>query len=520
MTDFEIVFLLNPDSMDNLPKSRWTGILQSDAWDDMFQYNTLFHLSLVDMKGVKHEIGETKIAQFNMGETIRSPKVPRKFSNFDGSFFSLGQDSSYYENLYKLGPEISMQVLLALKDAAADLDLFNKALSERVTEVSLLRSVSKTTVRGQYHRLIHGGALLSEYKFSYKHENLVSRSQEPMELLFEVKPESNPPTNIHVLIGRNGVGKTYLLNSIIRGVVADIIPSQPANELTINPTSSIKDSFANLVSVSFSAFDPFRAQPEHQSNNSIRSVYIGLNQGAGDNKKGNAPKSLEILEEEFVGSLKVCLKGARIPRWLRAVSILETDPVFQEANVSTLPKNMDSLREQSLRLFRRLSSGHKIVLLTITRLVETVEERTLVLLDEPEAHLHPPLLSAYIRALSDLLTDRNGVAIVATHSPVVLQEVPQKCVWKLNRVGTITIAERPESETFGENVGVLTREAFGLEVTHSGFHTMLRYAVAENVGFDAVNAHFNFELGTEARAIVQALIAAQGNDSRSDKCAS
>jgi predicted ATP-dependent endonuclease of OLD family len=51
------------------------------------------------------------------------------------------------------------------------------------------------------------------------------------------------------------------------------------------------------------------------------------------------------------------------------------------------------------------------VLLTITRLVETVEERTLVLLDEPEAHLHPPLLSAFVRSLSDLLINRNGVAI-------------------------------------------------------------------------------------------------------------
>jgi hypothetical protein len=36
----------------------------------------------------------------------------------------------------------------------------------------------------------------------------------------------------------------------------------------------------------------------------------------------------------------------------------------------------------------------------------------------------PPLLAAMMRALSDLLVDRNGVAVVATHSPVVLQEVP------------------------------------------------------------------------------------------------
>ena len=47
--------------------------------------------------------------------------------------------------------------------------------------------------------------------------------------------------------------------------------------------------------------------------------------------------------------------------------------------------------------------------LTVARLVELVEEKTLVLLDEPEEHLHPPLVSALIRALSNLLIYRNGV---------------------------------------------------------------------------------------------------------------
>lgn len=46
-------------------------------------------------------------------------------------------------------------------------------------------------------------------------------------------------------------------------------------------------------------------------------------------------------------------------------------------------------------------------------------------MDEPEEHLHPPLVAAFIRALSNLLTYRNGVGIVATHSPVIVQEVPK-----------------------------------------------------------------------------------------------
>jgi ATPase subunit of ABC transporter with duplicated ATPase domains len=159
-------------------------------------------------------------------------------------------------------------------------------------------------------------------------------------------------------------------------------------------------------------------------------------------------------------------------------------------------------------IFRKFSSGHKIVLLTVTRLVEAVVEKTLVLLDEPEAHLHPPLLSAFVRALSDLLTNRNGIAVIATHSPVVLQEVPRSCVWKLQRVGNKMSAKRPERETFGENVGTLTDEVFGLEVTATGFHKMLSDVAQEFTTYEEALAEFGGQLGAEGRAILRAKMAA------------
>ncbi|BBX60504.1 hypothetical protein TM48_04614 [Mycobacterium shottsii] len=88
----------------------------------------------------------------------------------------------------------------------------------------------------------------------------------------------------------------------------------------------------------------------------------------------------------------------------------------------------DVVHVAAQEIFDELSSGHKIALLIVTQLGETVEETTLVLIDEVESHLlHPPLLSAFINALSELLEDRNGVAIIATHSPVIAQEVSSNC---------------------------------------------------------------------------------------------
>nr|WP_279487084.1 AAA family ATPase [Aeromonas veronii] len=119
---------------------------------------------------------------------------------------------------------------------------------------------------------------------------------------------------------------------------------------------------------------------------------------------------------------------------MKAINTLESDENFAQMNLQELASSSESNFETTaLKKIQLMSSGHAIVLLTITRLVATVEEKTLVLIDEPESHLHPPLLSAFIRALSELLYDRNGVSIIATHSPVVLQEIPKSCAWKMNR---------------------------------------------------------------------------------------
>jgi len=279
--------------------------------------------------------------------------------------------------------------------------------------------------------------------------------------------------------------------------------------------------FTSLVSVTFSAFDPFEPLPTHHNKSKgVQYAYIGLKR-IGPDKDGRRrpPKSPNALSTDFGESVVICRQGARPGRWRRALEMLEADPIFKDAEISNLARSgieTESLKEEARTLFKDLSSGHKIVLLTITRLVETVEEKTLVLVDEPEAHLHPPLLSAFVRALSDLLINRNGVALVATHSPVVLQEVPQRCVWIIRRTGTKSIAERPEVQTFGENVGLLTREVFGLEVTQSGFHKMLRDAVAQLPDYERVLHRFNDELGDEARAIVQGLLAARSSGEDED----
>jgi ABC-type sulfate/molybdate transport systems ATPase subunit len=144
-----------------------------------------------------------------------------------------------------------------------------------------------------------------------------------------------------------------------------------------------------------------------------------------------------------------------------------------------------------------------LILLTVTRLVAATEERTLILLDEPEAHLHPPLLSAFVRCLCELLIDRNAVAVVATHSPVVLQEVPSTCAHIITRTGGSISVARPEMETFGESVGRLTAEVFGLEVIESGFHRFVVDLATDHATYEDALRSCGGHLGSVGRALLR-----------------
>lgn len=140
----------------------------------------------------------------------------------------------------------------------------------------------------------------------------------------------------------------------------------------------------------------------------------------------------------------------------------------------------------------------------------------LVFLDEPEGHLHPPLLSAFIRALSELLVEKNGVAIIATHSPVILQEVPQSCVWKLRRSGKCCAAERLTMESFGEDITSLTSEVFGLEITNSGYHDLLKKLAHQYQSYEEIIMRYGDKIGAEGKALLKTMMALKTEDDENE----
>lgn len=492
--------------------------LYRDKWDDWGKYCTQFYLTFVDENGTHHDIGNVKIGQIGLKpgsakeasaqSGVRRPAILDEFNQLDDTFFSLGQEDDYYANLSALGDDVRQAILRSLRDVAFNPGIWERTKNEYVSSESLMRFVSTSTVEGQYRRMASGGARLTPYLFTYVPPKRMGDGEPPFRLKFNIVPESLPPTNVHTLIGRNGVGKTRLLDLMAKSLVAPDAQARQSGHF-IWAEETTQPSFSNLVTVAFSAFDDVEILPEGKAKDCcVNYSHIGLHRSSENTKIGTRPKSPKGLAREFVASLSECQIGPRRRRWMQAISILQGDPVFHFADIGELillDLASEDERSKVEKIFLRLSSGHKIVLLTITRIVEVVEEKTLVLLDEPEAHLHPPLLAAFVRALSQLLVDRNGVAIIATHSPVVLQEIPRSCAWILSRSLNEAKAERPSIETFGENVGILTREVFQLELSQSGFQKILNNAVESHHTYEAAVEEFGGQLGAEARAVMRAL---------------
>ncbi|MHB6911305.1 hypothetical protein [Streptomyces sp. DB-54] len=269
------------------------ALLVRDAWDD-FGYRTTFTLFL-RVEGEPREIGTVKIGHTSMdGGEVRILPLPERFSYLDPRYFSLGQDDSYYERLRQIPGGYRQQVLEALRDVAYDEGTFQTAMRYQVARTSLFRFIKVPTVRGQWRRIARGGARRNLFDIAYEPPS--PRGIEPPRLRFRVEPGSRPPSNVHALTGRNGVGKSYLLSHLARAVAAD--EPQPARLGQVIEYGREGRSFGNLVAVSFSAFDEF---PLVEGDDMFTASYVGLRVPGARSPKFKTPYALRRDFRESIG---------------------------------------------------------------------------------------------------------------------------------------------------------------------------------------------------------------------------
>ncbi|WP_169392455.1 MULTISPECIES: AAA family ATPase [Psychrobacter] len=481
MNKTPIIFEVRDNSLDKEGEEGIVYLLRSD-WDD-FGYKTSFHVMLY-RENEYTNIGTIKIGCLNE-ETYTSGfvDIPQNFSSLSREFVSLGQDIEFYINFKKY---LGLENLCLLNDVIYNNQYLNLYDEEnKIFSQSLNRFFSISTFE-QVKRLLNEESVFKGYELSF-----IFRKT-PMN--FSVNKDSKVPSNLHAVIGSNGVGKTRLLDSIVKEFTTDLY-SQLESEICEISSSM---GFSRLIYISTSIFSKIYGIDNNEEINK-KFHYVGFRrQEIVEEKIVNEIYTLDDIRKDTFKTIMNCESRGR----LKYLKIFSNNFAFDsklKILIEEIIEYLDSIffigtdekrakNDELLERIGELSSGHSIIIYMIFKIVSLVEEKSIVLMDEPETHLHPPLISAFIRSVNDILKKKNALGIVATHSPVVLQEIPSECIWKMydHKV------ERPTINTFGENIGVITSEVFRLELDKTGFANFVR-----NVNIKDLSS-IKYFLGSEA----------------------
>lgn len=529
-------------------KEKGVVYLIYNHWDD-YSYCTTFtaYYKYDDFVNAV-ELGTVKIGCISLSSKVESVNSTNGYSSYSikkliptevfnelpDDFFSLGQEIGYYKRVNEFFEDESTEYYDALKDLSYNYNRFMDLYYgvESCLRNSLMRNLYISNIE-QFNRITKGEAELTKYSFAFKYNE--------EQININVTPDSIPPTNIHILIGRNGVGKTWLLRNIACKLLENsdisIAELEKSKKYSISDEFSIEcpqNSFAGIIGLSFSVFDDalsidmINAKDKDQKLiDEFRKKYQYIGSISKNQKDGKKKiKSVDDLSNEFLEALKkISISKNKVETYLDTCKNLNTDPMFYdngfikilETYFENNNKEGSYLSEDNERTingkkatkevednFGKLSSGHMIIILSLTLLAESIHEKTIVLIDEPETHLHPPLLSTYIRTLSYLLVKKNAVALIATHSPIVLQEVPKDCVNKVDRTKKDMYFSKIKIESFATSTDSLTREVFGLELIKTGFYQLIERELESD--FEKTFKKFDNNVGYLGQVLIQSLV--------------
>lgn len=455
-------------------------VLAPDKWDD-YSFRTQFRLYVFRHNAQPLLIGQVKIllrglaAEDEGGLRQTQTSLPRSFASLSTKHFcSVGQTSQYYTEIHRISEHLGYAVKPELVvEALADLCFATAGdrwwENEAGFMTSLLRFPAANIARQQASALVRG--LIPE---AHNHNSLLVAdvamgSVKPggYELLFDGTLEI--PGRLNVIVGRNGSGKTTLLERMALQLSGDVSRTRERKP----------PKFSRIAFVSNNVFDQGYA-PRWGAG--VR--FIGP-------RPGDAARITNVLVQARIADEQ---------NWPSVREQLFPDP---ESVMKMLPEIDDHLKEDlsqlqvvlgwrefAARVFEDeelgqtlasrpaeaisvMSAGQKALAGILAGLYKDLDQQSLVLLDEPENYLHPSLIARFIRDLNLLLHERKAFAVLATHSPIIVQETPSRFVTIIERAGTTIELTRPPFETFGESVENIDEYLFETDFSSSHWKKVL-----------------------------------------------
>lgn len=315
------------------------------------------------------------------------------------------------------------------------------------------------------------------------------------------------PYGMVAFIGHNGCGKSTLLYDL-----ASLIYTPPTQRFLLEDTIKMKPSdvgTTKLIMFSYSAFDNFRFPGNTLSDYRLmadgvdsrqgRFIYCGvrdvkqemeilIKQHIKDAPDPNQRNNNTIVQEKRVNEVKLKPVQRLAEEFSTALNVISSNNDLAEAwNAMAehckeiLPSLYQDLchfsgtrliwdSEKRIDYYMNMSTGVKFFLHTMSHIYAYNEDNSILLFDEPENHLHPPMLSFMMNEIRRAIRRTHSIMLVSTHSPVILQEMFAKNIYVIRRDGDSLTFSHPLTETYGENFGYINRIVFGLNSDISDYH--------------------------------------------------
>ena len=438
-------------------------VLIPDDWDD-YSYQTVFLLVHIN-EGQKRKIGIVKIGIDN---TLKTREVlPTEFFYLEKGFVSLGQSNNYYTALSDIFGKMLPSILYSLKDAAFFSEISEDFEGLYVFRKSLIRDDEAERVHRVIKPTIQGADLENLYSFEFGF--CPKYADSTVSIPFQFTANGSIPKRMTALIGKNGAGKTQLLTTLPLEI------AKKKSELL----TPCKPMYSKIIAVSYSTFDNFEL-PKKTSD--FNYVYCGLR-----DEQGNI-RSKQGQLQKFHNTWKKIDKLGRLKKWKKIISnFLEVDLINLFIKVS--PEDSDKLYFDQLgfkEARESLSSGQSIVLFVVSEIVANIRLDSLLLFDEPETHLHPNAISQLMNGIAQLISEFDSFCIIATHSPIIIQEMFSRDVLIISREENVPSVKNIGIESFGENLSIITEEVFGNRAIPKHYESILTRLVIKHGNYDDV----------------------------------
>ena len=412
-------------------------------------------------------------------------------------FFSMLDNSEAYRRIVsRLGVEKAAKVLISVHDVVASREAsplpkwLNHVEQERSFSVDFMKSYSRFFAFHNADSILRG---LKEEKLDSMTTALevdfkIPALQSSLHLELDFDQSSIVPKRIAILIGENGVGKSQTLSNIALSLIDDktYLRKAGGGRPFINKLLAIASPGETV-----NTFPQERKYPriDYKRLLTSRARNAKRSQGFGEicvqlfrssqEDAGIQGKSRWDLFLNFVGKFdnpfQICLKrspGEKDSDWVSHSDFEgseEYQPIMglnmnqgdnQLVDLSRLNNNLQPMRYVDGRA-TPLSSGQVTLLKFAAIACLHIENGTLVLLDEPETHFHPNFVSLFVELLDGLLKETGSLAIVASHSPYLVREVPrsQVFIYKRSEYSDVHIV-KPRLKTFGADIDAISHFVF------------------------------------------------------------